>query len=528
MAGERTLPGLGLTGFWDIGTNYKPGMDANLLRLSFSVQPYVLDSIADDPVSPVDGDIYRATGNWTSAAATTGQIAVRDNGAWVAFSPVEGWTFFDRANDQTVRYDGAAWIEWQGGAFTAADKAKLDAIVGTKFLGTYATLTALQTAHPTPAEGSYGHVDPGPGQDVLVYVWDNDDSAYVQSQGSLTGAEIVALIDAELGGTTWQSGGGGGGGSASGDKLGFARWTPPPATGWAVFAGGGAYLEAGYDATLERVRLRKAGNTSQNALLLSGNIPAGTDFVRVMTLVINHPAQNFAVSGVIVQNSATGASVRVGRFGASTVYRQYYNGNTFVSEAAVPSAIATDAARNGKSYFRIRRTSNVLYFDYSDDGIEWVDTGMAEDIILGQLGGDADEIGIFQQTVNISAGIQSSVTLIGYDTAQQPEARAGGLGPMTLVDDTASRDITAADFTGNKIVKANSGAAMTLTVPSGLVSDAPLTIVQTGAGQVDVAAGVGVTLHSADGNLKLRTQYSSATLIPEAADTYLLVGDLTA
>ncbi len=54
------------------------------------------------------------------------------------------------------------------------------------FLGTFATLGALQAAHPTPAEGSEGHVDSGVAGDVEVYKWDDSDSAY-QQQASTAG-----------------------------------------------------------------------------------------------------------------------------------------------------------------------------------------------------------------------------------------------------------------------------------------------------------------------------------------------------
>ena len=35
---KRTLPGLGLTGFWNIGDDYKTEMDFNILMLSALVQ----------------------------------------------------------------------------------------------------------------------------------------------------------------------------------------------------------------------------------------------------------------------------------------------------------------------------------------------------------------------------------------------------------------------------------------------------------------------------------------------------------
>lgn len=47
-----------------------------------------------------------------------------------------------------------------------------------------------------------------------------------------------------------------------------------------------------------------------------------------------------------------------------------------------------------------------------------------------------------------------------------------------------------------------------------------------GAGQVTVG-GAGVTINATPG-LKLRTQWSSATLIKRATDTWVAVGDLSA
>lgn len=107
MAGERTLPGIGLKGFWDLGSAYKADMDTNLRSLSLHTQPFVLDSVGTEPGTPTDGEIYRATAAWGGAA--DGDIVIRDNGAWVAFTPSEGWEFYDRTADAKIRFDGAAW-----------------------------------------------------------------------------------------------------------------------------------------------------------------------------------------------------------------------------------------------------------------------------------------------------------------------------------------------------------------------------------------------------------------------------------
>ncbi len=76
-----------------------------------------------------------------------------------------------------------------------------------------------------------------------------------------------------------------------------------------------------------------------------------------------------------------------------------------------------------------------------------------------------------------------------------------------------------------------SASALTLTIPPASAVDYPIgtsiDILQTGAGQVTIAAGAGVTVNSTPG-LKLRTTWSSATLFKRAQNTWVVYGDLTA
>ena len=65
------------------------------------------------------------------------------------------------------------------------------------------------------------------------------------------------------------------------------------------------------------------------------------------------------------------------------------------------------------------------------------------------------------------------------------------------------------------VIEMNVSAANTVTVPAGLGGSEPVTVVQAGTGQTSIVAGAGVSILSADGALKLRAQYSSATLIPK-------------
>lgn len=78
-------------------------------------------------------------------------------------------------------------------AFTDAEKTKLAGLEASLFKGNYVNLTALQTAHPSPEVGAYAYVDPGVGTDVVLYIWDDDDTAWVQSGGSGT-AETPASV----------------------------------------------------------------------------------------------------------------------------------------------------------------------------------------------------------------------------------------------------------------------------------------------------------------------------------------------
>ena len=81
------------------------------------------------------------------------------------------------------------------------------------------------------------------------------------------------------------------------------------------------------------------------------------------------------------------------------------------------------------------------------------------------------------------------------------------------------------------LVTLNNASAITLTVPLNssvaFATGTQITIAQTGAGQVTVAGAVGVTVNGADSATKLRTQWSAATLIKTATNSWILIGDIT-
>jgi hypothetical protein len=81
------------------------------------------------------------------------------------------------------------------------------------------------------------------------------------------------------------------------------------------------------------------------------------------------------------------------------------------------------------------------------------------------------------------------------------------------------------------IIEMGSSSALNLTVPNDSSVNYPvgttLDVIQTGSGQVTVVGAAGVTINATPG-FKLRTQWSTATLLKRSANTWLAFGDLTA
>jgi hypothetical protein len=101
------------------------------------------------------------------------------------------------------------------------------------------------------------------------------------------------------------------------------------------------------------------------------------------------------------------------------------------------------------------------------------------------------------------------------------------LSDMATSAQSASYTLVLADKA--KVVEMGVGSANNLTVPLNASVAFPvgtqIHIVQTGSGQTTVVATGGVTINTAT-TLKLRAQWSAATLVKRAENTWVLVGDL--
>jgi hypothetical protein len=89
----------------------------------------------------------------------------------------------------------------------------------------------------------------------------------------------------------------------------------------------------------------------------------------------------------------------------------------------------------------------------------------------------------------------------------------------------------AAGDAGELVTLANA-SPITLTVPTNasvpFAIGTQITITRAGSGSVTVVGDTGVTVNSADGYLKLRTQWSAGTLIKTNTNSWILIGDTSA
>lgn len=129
-------------------------------------------------------------------------------------------------------------------------------------------------------------------------------------------------------------------------------------------------------------------------------------------------------------------------------------------------------------------------------------------------------------SIEVAGLITESVTF-----ADGSVQTAAGVASITgFTEKTASYQLDTLAHKDN-VVEMNSASATTFTIPLEATFSWPvgasMDIIQTGAGQVTIDVEAGGVLNYTPGN-KLRTQWSSCTIMKRSADSWILYGDLTA
>ncbi len=102
---------------------------------------------------------------------------------------------------------------------------------------------------------------------------------------------------------------------------------------------------------------------------------------------------------------------------------------------------------------------------------------------------------------------------------------------ITINAKTASYTLATDLSDANKMIEMGNVSSLTLTIPTDTTANyaigTQIAIVQTGAGQVNIAGASGVVVNGTPG-LKIRTQWSMVVITKRAANTWLLTGDCVA
>jgi hypothetical protein len=135
---------------------------------------------------------------------------------------------------------------------------------------------------------------------------------------------------------------------------------------------------------------------------------------------------------------------------------------------------------------------------------------------------DALKVGALEATtVTPSSGVVFS------DGTQTKEGVASRTPIIQKTDSYTLSALTERD----SLIEVSKASAATITIPTNATVAFPvgtsIDILQTGAGQITIAGAAGVTVNATPG-LKLRTQWSGATLFKRATDTWVVYGDLSA
>ena len=96
---------------------------------------------------------------------------------------------FSLQADTTNTTPWAAVDRQSGTSYRVLDERDID----DKYLGLYTSLAALELAHTAADPGQYAYVDQGAGQDIVVYIWDDDDSKYVLQLGESTAETPISV-----------------------------------------------------------------------------------------------------------------------------------------------------------------------------------------------------------------------------------------------------------------------------------------------------------------------------------------------
>jgi hypothetical protein len=254
-------------------------------------------------------------------------------------------------------------------------------------------------------------------------------------------------------------------------------------------------------ATLSTTELNYVdGVTSAIQTQLNGKAPLAAP-----ALTGNATAENLTVSGNLVVNGTTTT--------VSSANLELTDSLIYLSSTQYD----TDAVDIG------------VYGAYGDSNPGHFHTGLVRDASDGKWKLISAGSEPTSNVIDFSGVTYDTVKLGGVEFSDGTQVKQGVPSLTAINQQTAGYTTVLTDR--DKLIEISSASGVTLTIPTNASVAYPVgtsfDILQTGAGQITIAGASGVTVNATPG-LKLRTQWSSATLFKRATDTWVVYGDLSA
>lgn len=139
---------------------------------------------------------------------------------------------------------------------------------------------------------------------------------------------------------------------------------------------------------------------------------------------------------------------------------------------------------------------------------------------------------------SIAAGAVGTAAISSTGASSWYLLTANGSGGVTFkdlviaVNAQTGTTYTAALADAGRMIEISNASSITFTIPpnstAAFANGTQIDVLQTGAGQITITAGTGVTVNSEGAKLKLKAQWAAATIVKRDTNTWVAIGNLSA